>query len=205
MINETIIEHQFVSSNFFLPTWEIKTLVLGTFNPSCGEKTDYFYGRCQNNFWRTLEEIHDLDYMWFQNNFERKLKFMKLNEFGCADIIKYVLKSDEIDIKEICGSGYSDQILFTTKKCKLTYHFDNIKTFILHNNVKKVIHTWGKRNSPTNFKNQINEFKTYCSQNSVEFIEGCPSPSGRLRGKEHKENLMNFYKVHLTKPAHNNV
>ena len=77
------IDHQFLKSKFFLPNWKIQTLVLGTFNPSCGEETDYFYERCQNNFWRTIEEISKLDYRWFQNNFECKLKFIKENEFGC--------------------------------------------------------------------------------------------------------------------------
>lgn len=199
MQNKNLVEHQFLDSEFFLPYWPVHTLVLGTFNPNCGEKTDYFYGRCQNNFWRIIEEIHNLNYRWFQNNFNRKLKFMMNNEFGCTDIIKTVLISDEINIKEICGSGYSDQILFTRKKCKLTYHFDEIKAFILKNNVQKVIHTWGNRDAPSEFRNHINEFKTYCFQNSVKFIENCPSPSGRLKGKAHKENLMHSYKIHLTK------
>lgn len=39
------IDHQFLESKFFLPNWKIQTLVLGALNPSCGEETDYFYGR----------------------------------------------------------------------------------------------------------------------------------------------------------------
>jgi G:T/U-mismatch repair DNA glycosylase len=57
MKNENIIEHQFLNSDFYLPTWKVKTLVLGTFNPNCGQTTDYLYGRNQNNFWRTIENI----------------------------------------------------------------------------------------------------------------------------------------------------
>lgn len=197
------IDHQFLDSKFFLPNWKIQTLILGTFNPSCGEETDYFYGRCQNNFWRTIEEISNLDYRWFQNNFERKLRFMKENEFGCTDIIKSLVISDGVEKKDICGSGYSDQILFTAKKCTLTYHFHEIKLFIKEKNLLKIINTWGKRETPIPFKNHIDDLKLFCLQNNVLYIDDCPSPSGRLRGKEHKKHLSEFYKSHLLKPAHN--
>jgi hypothetical protein len=197
MTTKNNIDHQFLNSNFFLPNWKVQTLVLGTFNPSCGEETDYFYGRCQNNFWRTIEEINNLDFRWFQNNFDRKIKFMKENEFGCADIIKSIVISDSVERKEICGSGYSDQILFTAKKCTLTYNFDEIKAFIKNKNVTKIINTWGQRESPVAFKKHIDELKTFCIQNKVLYIEECPSPSGRLRGKEHKKLLAEFYMSHL--------
>jgi G:T/U-mismatch repair DNA glycosylase len=201
MSAENNIDHQFLNSKFFLPNWKMQTLVLGTFNPSCGEDTDYFYGRCQNNFWRTIEEINNLDYRWFQNNFERKLKFMKENAFGCTDIIKSIVISDGVERKAICGYGYSDQILFTAKKCTLTYHFEEIKSFIKKNNVSKIINTWGKRESPADFKKQVAELKTFCKQNNVLYIDECPSPSGRLRGKEHKKHLAEFYKLHLLKTS----
>jgi hypothetical protein len=205
MNSQIKINHQFLDSNFFLPYWKIKTLVLGTFNPSCGEKTDYFYGRSQNNFWRTIEEINNLDYKWFQNNFERKLKFMKENEFACTDIIKSIIISDEVELKDICGSGYSDQILFTAKKCTLTYHFDEIKLFIKKNNVSKIINTWGKREDPAKFKKHTADLKIFCNQNNVLYIDECPSPSGRLRCEEYKKKLIKLYKLHLTKPTHNRV
>lgn len=197
MIAENKINHQFLNSNFFFPNWKIQTLVLGTFNPSCGEETDYFYGRCQNNFWRTIEEISNHDYRWFQNNFERKLKFMKENGFGCADIIKSIVLSDRVEKKDICGSGYSDQILFTGKKCTLTYHFQEIKSFIKEKNVSKIIHTWGKREKPILFKKHIDDLKLFCEQNNALYIDECPSPSGRLRGKEHKKQLAEFYRLEL--------
>ena len=197
MSAENKINHQFLNSKFFFPNWKIQTLVLGTFNPSCGEETDYFYGRCQNNFWRTIEEISNRDYRWFQNNFERKLKFMKENEFGCTDIIKSLVIINGVERKDFCGSGYSDQILFTSKKCNLTYQFEEIKSFIKKNNVSKIINTWGKRESPVLFKNHIDDLKLFCEQNNSLYIDQCPSPSGRLRGKEHKKQLAEFYKSHL--------
>lgn len=197
MSNENTIDHQFLDSKFFLPNWNVKTLVLGTFNPSCGEVTDYFYGRCHNNFWRTIEEISYLDYRWFQNNLERKMQFMKEKEFGCADVIKSIFLSERVKKKDICGSGYSDQILFTGNKCTLTYHFQEIKSFIKESNVSKIIHTWGKRENPILFKKHIDDLKLFCEQNNALYIDECPSPSGRLRGKEHKKQLVEFYRLEL--------
>lgn len=197
MSAENKINHQFLNSNFFFPNWKIQTLVLGTFNPSCGEDTDYFYGRCQNKFWRTIEEISNRDYRWFQNNFERKLKFMKENEFGCTDIIKSLVIINGVERKDFCGSGYSDQILFTAKKCTLTYQFEEIKSFIKINNVSKIINTWGKLKGPADFKKHLVELETFCNQNKISYINDCPSPSGRLRSKEHKIHLAEFYKSNL--------
>lgn len=191
------IQHQFLNNKFFLPYWEVQTLVLGTFNPDCGEETDYFYGRCQNNFWRTLEEIQGLDNRWFQNNFNSKLEFMQTNKFGCTDIIKSIEINDESTKKDVCGKGYSDQILFTAKKCKLEYHFDEIKAFIQNSKVKKVIHTWGKIDTPKSFLSHLSDLEKFCSENNATFIRDCPSPSGRLRGKEHKKKLYDFYIKHL--------
>ena len=129
-----IIKHQFINESFFFPYWEIDTLVLGTFNPSCGKKTDYFYGRSSNNFWRTIERILGLDFCHTQNIFENKLNIMKQHKFGCIDIIKEIHIKDIDKEKLICGSGYSDQVLFTQKNCKIEYQFEEIKKFIINKN-----------------------------------------------------------------------
>lgn len=197
MNKQNYIEHQFLNEKFFIPTWKIKTLVLGTFNPSCGEKTDYFYGRYQNNFWRTIENIYNLENAWFQDNLVRKLNFMKQNEIGCTDIIKSLTFSDKVEREDICGTGYRDQILFTKYKCTLTYNFEDIKKFIKKSNVNKIIHTWGKRDKLNEFKNQLNDLKLFCSQNGISFINDCPSPSGRFKSQTHKEKLIDFYRKHL--------
>jgi hypothetical protein len=194
---KNIIDHQFLKKDYFFPYWEIDALVLGTFNPSCGEKTDYFYGRCRNNFWRAIEELFELDYMYFQNDLERKLEFMRNNKFGCTDVIRFINKSDTVNEQKICGSGYSDQILFNGKNCSITYQFDEIRTFLLHIKVKRIITTWGKRNGPSQFKSHLNELSKFCEQNEILFIRNCPSPSGRLRGKKHKDELLKFYNDNL--------
>lgn len=194
-----MIEHQFLHKEFFFPNWEIETLVLGTFNPNGGEATDYFYGRLQNNFWRTIEKLCKIDQKSLQGNFVLKLELMKFYKFGCIDIIKGVTaKTDAIKTK-IFGKGYSDSVLFTQKHCELIYQFDEIKEFILDKNIKTVINSWGKRNSPKYFENAICDLRDFCQNNKVKFIEECPSPSGRFRSEKHIEALLVFYKEHLIK------
>ncbi len=195
--NEIEIKHQFFQEDFFFPNWEIDLLVLGTFNPSCGEKTDYYYGRCRNNFWRTIESINKLDYMSLQNNFSRKSNLMRTLKFGCVDVIKSICFIPEKFKKEICGSGYSDQLLFSKSKVKLNYQFDEIKDFIDKKKVSKVINTWGKRDAPKFFRNEIIRLINYCNENGIEYIKECPSPSGRLRGEQNLNNLERFYKKHI--------
>jgi hypothetical protein len=125
------------------------------------------------------------------------------NEFGCTDIIKSLVLLKGVERKDFCGSGYSDQILFTAKKCTITYQFEEIKSFIKKNNVSKIINTWGQRKSPNEFKRHIIELKKFCDQYKILYIDGCPSPSGRLKGEEHKKNLATFYKSQLLKPIIN--
>lgn len=191
------IDHQFLEGEFFFPNWKINTLVLGTFNPNCGEKTDYFYGRCRNNFWRTIENILNMEYMFLHNNFEEKLKVMVEKKFGCVDVIKSITLTENTKPELICGRGYSDQVLFNRQKCLITYQFEEIKNFISENKVKKVINTWGGRDAPKAFKILIDNIQKYCETNDIVFIRKCPSPSGRLGGKDHKEDLLNFYKNNL--------
>jgi len=38
------INHQLLEKDFFIPNWDCKTIVLGTFNPEGGEPVNYFYG-----------------------------------------------------------------------------------------------------------------------------------------------------------------
>mgnify|MGYP006206611889 CR=1 FL=1 len=70
------INHQFLESDFFIPNWECETLILGSFNPGCGERTDYFYGRPRNRFWRAMELCAGLENRYFQDNFNRKVSFL---------------------------------------------------------------------------------------------------------------------------------
>jgi hypothetical protein len=51
------MKHQFYTKDFFIPSWDIKYLFLGTFNPNEGEKVNYFYTRKTNLLWPILSKI----------------------------------------------------------------------------------------------------------------------------------------------------
>jgi hypothetical protein len=34
------VRHQFEDVDWFIPDWELKVLILGTFNPECGDAVD---------------------------------------------------------------------------------------------------------------------------------------------------------------------
>jgi G:T/U-mismatch repair DNA glycosylase len=114
-MQDSIIHHQFLNKTFFYPTWKVDTLILGTFNPQCGESTDYFYGRKFNNFWRTIEKLLNIDEYYFQEKLDRKIEVMTKYKFGCTDVIKSIKLKDLSNKELICGKGYSDQVLFTKK------------------------------------------------------------------------------------------
>jgi hypothetical protein len=194
MNTSNTIEHKFLNSDFFLPTWDTETLVLGTFNPSCGEETDYFYGRKRNRFWRALEALTLNEKYYFDNNLSRKEKVMKNYKFGCTDIIKSI-KINENYRNRVCGNGYSDSALFTLREVIATYQFGEIKKYLLSNKIKKVINTWGMRNKPNIFKNQVNDLEFFCNEHEIIFIRNCPSPSPRARNKFNI--LLNFYREHI--------
>lgn len=188
------INHQFLNHGFFLPNWRIETLVLGTFNPECGEITDYFYGRKRNRFWRAIEALAGKENNYFQNNLNRKKNVMEDYKFGCTDIIKSI-KINENYKNSVCGNGYSDGALFTLREVEATYQFEEIKKYLLSNNVKKVINTWGMRKNPKIFLNQVNDLETFCNEHQIIFIRNCPSPSPRARNKFNI--LLNFYREHI--------
>jgi len=189
-----IINHQFLNQEFFLPNWRIETLVLGTFNPECGEITDYYYGRKRNRFWRALEVLTFNENHYFHNNLNRKKKVMETYKFGCTDIIKSI-KINENYRNKVCGNGYSDDALFTLREVIATYQFEEIKSYLIFNKIKKVINTWGMRNNPNIFVNQVNDLEVFCNENGIIFIRNCPSPSPRAR--INFNILLNFYREHI--------
>jgi hypothetical protein len=191
------IKHQFLNKKCFLPTWEVDTLVLGTFNPECGEKTDYFYGRSRNRFWKVIAELMNKSNNYFTDDFDKKLECMKQNRFGCTDVISEVLLKPNVTKEMFCGNGYADSVLFTQKKCTISYEFESIKHCIKKHKVKTVLHTWGKRKNPKQFRLLVEDLMQFCSDNKIEFIENCPSPSARNTGAEVKMILKNLYQSKL--------
>ena len=79
-----IMKHQFYTKDFFIPSWDIKYLFLGTFNPNEGEKVNYFYTRKTNLLWPTLSKIFNDELNAEKLGFFEKLKFHKI---ACMDLI----------------------------------------------------------------------------------------------------------------------
>jgi G:T/U-mismatch repair DNA glycosylase len=172
-----IVEHQFLHRDYFFPNWSVNTLFLGTFNPECGEQLSYYYGRNSNGFWKILKH-YDLDNRFDFSDFQELKRFMRLRRFGCVDIIRRVSFPD-LDRDKICGNGYSDGNLFRIRNYERDYNFEQIKNYIIQNDIMNILTTWGNRENPMEFRNLLNDFKIFCSQNEINYTP-LPSPSGRL-------------------------
>jgi len=200
--------HQLLEKDFFIPNWDCKTIVLGTFNPEGGEPVNYFYGRITNFFWRAISLIDNKEELFYHNsilnNQRDHFKLMKDKKFGCADIIKTIEFPDEI-AQRINGGGYPDQVLFRKNVIRY-YNFDNIKNYIAKQNqsdikVAKIINTVGNRfdnPTPKEFSKNLNNFKEFCKINNIEFISS--KSASQYAVNTHKtdfEKLKDFYRIHL--------
>ena len=172
------VVHQFYNTNKFFPNWEVNYLFLGTFNPICGEQLDYFYRRKENGFWKILKQHFDPKNEYQIETFDGLKTFMIDKKIGCIDVISKVTFPDEKRYL-ICGTGYEDSKLFTVKNFIREYTFIDIQNFIVQNKTPKVFTTWGKRENPNEFKQQVDSFKNFCNNNNVCFTL-LPSPSGRV-------------------------
>ena len=102
------IQHQFETKKWFIPNWDLKVLILGTFNPKCGDTVGYFYGRDRNRLWALVSycvgrEIHP-------NNGDDFFTALKEEGIGCMDLLRSIRVPEERK-SEICGDGYNDQKL----------------------------------------------------------------------------------------------
>lgn len=135
-----IIPHQLPN---LLPTYPVKILLLGTFNPSCGEQVIVHYGRSKNKTWPILSDILKEDF-----DPSSALIHEKMEDHGiaCIDIIQSVDVPENL-VQGICGKGYSDSKLFA-KSIKRNYiDIDKVNDFIAKNNGVCVFSTWGKGSS----------------------------------------------------------
>lgn len=200
--------HQLLNKSFFIPNWDCKTLVLGTFNPEGGAPVNYFYGRNSNYFWKAISVIDGRSEHFYHekisNDQNDHIVLMKKNKFGCADIIKSIDCPNE-SIGRINGGGYSDQFIFSGNVIR-QYNFEDLKKYINSQNhrdikVTKIINTAGQRfdnPTPREFSVQLNDFINFCKTNKIDFIS---SPSASAYAvRTHRtdfEKLKDFYKLHL--------
>lgn len=228
------IEHQRFKQNWLNPTdiFEPKTLILGSFNPynprNPKDRVDYYYGREENNFWKSVSKIKTNNEL--NCNLDCKKKFMH-NNFCCLDVIDslditYFDTKDLLDrkileefIEKEIFTEFSDQTIWTTKttykntRIKITRNYNqDVITFLEESDtIKKVIHTMGinrinscfdenpkeKKLKEKGFNEYYNRIIKICNDKNIEFIKDCPSPSGRIRGKENSNKLISFYKKHI--------
>lgn len=145
------IKHKFYENP--LPTWECRTLILGTFNPEKGSNADYYYGRLRqtggwsNRFWPAVNSYLGANFpeipLTEKGDLKSKVRIMSEFKFGCVDIISKVdCKND----KSITGNGFPDSAIFSRFN-KVYYNTSSIIDFINRNEIKKVISSFGKGTS----------------------------------------------------------
>ena len=134
------IRHQFENEDWFVPDWKLRVLILGTFNPECGDPVAYFYGRKKNQLWHLVSYCRGIEL--HPNHGDDFLSALKEEGIACMDLIRSIRVSEERK-GEICGKGYSDQMLFRGTNQR-TYMTEEILEVIKKNPGLRVLPTWGK-------------------------------------------------------------
>jgi hypothetical protein len=113
------------------PSWKIKYLFIGTFNPSWnkpGNNADYFYGR-SNYMWQLLPRFFG-EQSLIHSSTEDKILFCKKHEIGFTDL---VLKVNNVDYdnalhkKKILSFKDKDLLFF---RQNLSFNTNNILNYI---------------------------------------------------------------------------
>jgi hypothetical protein len=145
------INHQLINENFFIPNWEVKYLLLGTFNPEGGDPVAYFYGRNRNKTWELLSDIFNVELHPNNDNFFELVQSLGI---ACMDMIKSV-DADSTDYQYIVGKGYSDTKIINNQVLRV-YNSEEIINVIYANPNIKVFSTWGKGSNLKDWQQQIN-------------------------------------------------
>lgn len=172
------MEHQFYDKDFFIPTWNIKYLFLGTFNPNQGEKVNYFYSRKTNLLWPTLSKLFKDELNPNNSVFFEKLKSHKI---ACMDLIVSI-DIKNADKKYIIGKGYSDSKIINNS-VKRIYNTENIISVIDKNPDVQLYSTWGNGSNLKDWKNEIKRLPPITKLVS-------PSRAARVPKGENKEHFI---------------
>lgn len=180
-----IIHHQLLEKDFFIPSWKINHLFLGTFNPCSGEEVAYFYGRQKNYTWTILSEIFDEDFN--RNNISDLLRKLQKHQIACMDMIRSVDATDE-QVRSINGEGYKDSKIINNK-VKRDYNTNFINEVIRGNKDIKVYSTWGIGPSINNWHQEV------AKVNSSIINLVSPSPAARVpKGTKKYPYVFNSWK-----------
>lgn len=184
---------------------EIKTLVLGSFNPynpNPNKNVDYYYGRERNGFWKAIARIlKKSSENYYLDSLGRKRDIMDEFKFAFFDVIDSInvsctnedILSEYIEKK--IYANFEDSVLFTSStnykniKMNIERNYNRrIKEFLKSSRRVNVIHTMGNYRISSNLKTKpikdgfqkfILDIKHLCNQQGGEFISGSHSPSQR--------------------------
>jgi G:T/U-mismatch repair DNA glycosylase len=175
-----ITKHQFINSDFFIPSWEVQHLFIGTFNPQNGQQVPYFYGRPRNQTWPLLSKIFGETMNPQSGDF---FQLIKKHRIACMDMIKSVEAPDSL-LVHINGQGFSDSKIINTE-VQRTYNTDSILTIICSNPGAKVYTTWGKGSTLKNWVLEIERIP-----NRIQLVS--PSMAARVpKGNQKFEYMLN--------------
>lgn len=144
------VNHQLLEHEYFVPSWPIKYLFLGTFNPEGGDKVNYYYGRSKNQTWSCLSKIFGRELDVNSSDFFNQIQDLGI---GCMDLIKSV-EIQSYDIKNVIGNGYKDSNIINNK-CIRNYNTNEIKAIIQKNPGVKVFSTWGTGSNLNDWKFEV--------------------------------------------------
>lgn len=134
------------------PSWEVKHLFIGTFNPEGGTPVKYFYGRQRNRTWELLSEIFKQEFKVNSGDFFEKIK---KEGIACIDLIRSVeFDENEISPDFIVGKGYSDSKIINNHVTRV-YNTATIHQIILTNPAIKIYSTWGVGSNLEDWRNEV--------------------------------------------------
>jgi hypothetical protein len=148
------INHQLINENFFIPNWEIKYLLLGTFNPQGGDPVAYFYGRNRNRTWELLSDIFNVELHPNNDNFFELIQNLGI---ACMDMIQQVEIEDEL-VEHVIGNGYADKNIINGHVSRV-YNTQNIIDVITANPNIRVFSTWGKGSKLNEWQQRLSEIR----------------------------------------------
>ncbi len=146
------INHQFSSDSFYIPTWEVRHLFVGTFNPTGGALVPYYYRREKNQLWHLLSVIFGAELNPSSGNFWELLRRHKI---ACVDMIHSVTASEE-RIDAIIGKGYKDGTIIN-RGVGRTYNTSSIIQLVANNPGIQVYSTWGKGSSLKEWRDEVKQ------------------------------------------------
>jgi hypothetical protein len=147
------IQHQFYEEAFYEPTWEIKHLLLGTFNPLGGEKVNYYFGRSKNQTWPTLSLIFNC--LFTPANSGDFIKLIKAKQIACLDLIDEIEVPDSL-LQSVFGKGYKDSVIINNTVIR-KYNTARIEHIIKKNPGVHIYSTWGKGPSLLDWTSEVSK------------------------------------------------